>query len=157
MHTVQSLMQSVSLVWTCVGICTSKDANHQVLYTYLFTSLSFVSFHTTQDDSLVNFFTTHGSMENNWTLCGNVCYPTTSDPCIFGWAFSPTGIPEIQALHLGIFKWLPGSCWCFHGNWVIGKGDLNGGCQRGKLSAATGIHFALWEFTLKCGSIISFY
>lgn len=55
----------------------------------------------------------------------------------------PLEFPQIQALHFGIFKRLPGSCWCFQGNCVIGKADLNGGCQRGKLSAATGIHFTL--------------
>lgn len=27
---------------------------------------------------------------------------------------------------------------------VIGKRDLNGGCQRGKLNVATGIYFTMW-------------
>lgn len=136
-----------------------RSIKHKPLSTQLSPASSFsfpffflVSFQIAQDYCLMHRFTKQGATESRWTLCGDVraillvwtrCLRVRTFPC--------RNFQRCRRFILEFLKRLPGSCWCFQGNCVIGKGGLNGGCQRGKLSAATGIHFTLWEFMLNVG------
>lgn len=87
-------------------------------------------------------FTKQGATENKLTVCGDVCYPPTLDPCVFVRIFPRWNFQRSRRFILEFLNDSLAAAGVSKAT-VIGKGDLNGGCQRGKLSAATGIHFTL--------------